>query len=89
MKFVLNKDYGGFGLSKKAEKILRNSGDEAFERNDPRLVQVVEELGEDASTCYSDLRVIEVPDETTDYYIHDYDGIETLIYVVDGKIYFA
>lgn len=33
------------------------------------------------------LIVVEIPDESTDYYIEDYDGVESVIYVVDGKIH--
>ena len=31
-------------------------------------------------------KVVDIPDESTDYLITDYDGIETLYYVLDGKI---
>ena len=58
MLVVLNKCYGGFGLSK----------------------QAVEALGlEDG--YYGD--------EATDWEMDDYDGIETITYVVDGKLYHA
>ena len=32
------------------------------------------------------LKVVEIPDEATDWKIDEYDGSESLIYVVDGKI---
>jgi hypothetical protein len=47
-------------------------------RTDPHLVQVVEELGCDADTSYSWLSIREVPDGSR-YYIHEYDGRETVI----------
>lgn len=46
-------------------------------RDDPTLIEVVEELGEKASGRYSKLVVVEIPDDM-DYVIDDYDGIETL-----------
>lgn len=131
MKVVINKCYGGYGLSveamklyaKKANKpifgyvedwendwkpsgeraLLRESeqnhwivywlaedigdsptheqlnaakwfeGDEG--RNDPILVEVVEELGERANGDHADLKVVEIPDDV-DYVIEEYDGTE-------------
>lgn len=46
-------------------------------RDDPTLVEVVEELGEKASGKFGRLVVVEIPDGM-DYVIDDYDGIETL-----------
>ncbi len=46
-----------------------------FERTDPILVQVVEELGEASFGRHSELKVIEIPDGVP-YTIEDYDGNE-------------
>lgn len=46
-----------------------------FERDDPILVQVVEELGEAASGRCARLKVVEIPDGI-DYEIDEYDGNE-------------
>ena len=46
-------------------------------REDPVLIEVVEELGEKASAYVSDLRIVDIPDGM-DYVIDDYDGVETL-----------
>ena len=139
-KVILNKDYGGFGVSAKAHKlyaerlgkelfyyvgqyekpyvvykkvsyeefiIKKNSlfyfysfkdlGDEItrdiaredddsildldeHHREDPLLIQIVEELGEEASSWAATLKVVEIPDELANgnYMIDDYDGIEIL-----------
>lgn len=45
------------------------------QRDDPMLVQVVEELGESASGRLSELRVVEIP-VNADYEIQEYDGRE-------------
>lgn len=46
-------------------------------RNDPTLIEVVEELGDKASGSFGKLVVVEIPDNMN-YVIDDYDGIETL-----------
>ena len=46
-------------------------------RDDPILIEVVEELGKKASGSHGNLVVVEIPDGM-DYVIDDYDGIETL-----------
>ena len=49
-------------------------------REDPLLVEIVEELGEEASGYAGTLKVVEIPDELANgnYMIDDYDGWETL-----------
>lgn len=44
-------------------------------RNDPALVQVVEELGDAASDTFSKLKIVEIPDDVN-WTIKEYDGIE-------------
>jgi len=46
-----------------------------IDRDDPVLVQVVEQLGETAWGDFSNLKVVEVPDDVT-WHIVDYDGKE-------------
>jgi hypothetical protein len=131
MKVVINKCFGGYGLSHKAvmryfeikgitvypeqdegywkfwtywlvkpEDRVESKEDKAFysmsiedrraynaahsaqtvspreiERNDPVLVQVVEELGDKANGNYAELKVVEIPDDV-EYFIEEYDGLE-------------
>lgn len=133
MKVVINKCYGGFGLSMKGESRLaelqgigplyfykyktgttlsvlekihsdeadpdcaltRDYGqavnadevpDEDFHREEyrygegrdnPLLVQVVEELGEAANGRFADLAIVEIPDDVS-WHIHEYNGYETV-----------
>ena len=44
-------------------------------RDDPALVQVVEELGDDASERFSALAIVEIPDGVA-WQIEEYDGYE-------------
>ena len=46
-------------------------------RHDPRLIKAVEELGEEASDRYADLRIAEI--ESNLYRIEDNDGLETVV----------
>jgi len=85
-KVVYNTCFGGFGLSKKAIARLTELGvvysseyDYAYcmKRHDPLLVQVVEELGDQAGADYSKLMVEEIGSPL--YIIQDYDGSETVM----------
>lgn len=50
--------------------------DSEIERNDPILIQVIEELGsKKASDTYAELEIVEIPDGV-DYQIEEYDGNE-------------
>ena len=95
MKFVLNKCYGGFGLSEKAKDELKAKlnlkefFDWEIARNNETLIEIVERLGAEANGGFSDLKVVNIPDENTDYNMDDYDGIETITYVLDGKLHYA
>lgn len=86
MKFVLNKCYGGYGLSDWAEEQMGCS--EPY-RDDPELVSLVEQYPDKVSASCAELQIVEIPDNTTDYEIDEYDGFESITYVVDGKIHHA
>jgi hypothetical protein len=118
MKVVINRCYGGFGLSLKAVEKLKGCGhirkmkrSEYFkmdvyvndkqkqadhlricniladkthvytdehrnsERDCPKLVKVVEEMGKEASGPHGELEVVEIPADVK-YTIEEYDGIE-------------
>ena len=83
MKIVVNKCYGSFGLSEKAKKYLADEnadlkyGYDYESRNDPKLVECVERLGEEASDQFALLVVVEIPDNIK-WGIVDYDGYETV-----------
>ena len=47
------------------------------DRTDPLLVQVVEELGEEANGRFAELKVIEIPDDVQ-WELAEYDGIESV-----------
>lgn len=89
MKIILNKCFGGFGVSDEAmERLGLTELDEENLRTNPELISAIES-GENVNDDYSDLTVINIPDTATDHYVDEYDGLETLIYVVEGKLYWA
>lgn len=96
MKVVINQCYGGFSLSQAALAALEKKGyvnvTATFEgrtvgRRDPRLIEVVEELGADANGTTAKMVVVDLPDSITDWRIREEDGYECVDYVLDGKIH--
>lgn len=82
MKIVVNRCYGGYSLSEQAYEFLGLDWDGYgfaldMERTDPRLVECVETLGDKANGSCAKLEVVEIPDDVN-WYISDYDGIETI-----------
>lgn len=82
-KVVYNRCYGGFGLSKLAWNRYVALGGKAesqydIDRADPILVQVVEELGNDADGQFAKLRIRELEPGTL-YRIDEYDGNESVV----------
>jgi hypothetical protein len=80
MKIVINAMYGGYSLSEEAYKELGLKWDGygfAFkdDRANPKLVAVVEKLGDRAGGNATELKVVEIPDGI-EWEIEDYDGWE-------------
>ena len=59
--------------------------DETLKRHDPRLVEVVEQLGDLANTWASDLEVVEIPGNR--YKIEEYDGSEAIYWPEDESMW--
>lgn len=81
MKVVINNCYGGFSISQAAQKyISERVGKDVgpypdIQRNDPILVEAVENLGEDADGGFAKLKIVEIPDDVK-WHIDEYDGME-------------
>lgn len=75
MKIVVNVCWGGFGLSDEAVRLYGSKYPE--NRNDPKLVSIVETLGEKANGAFATLKIVTIPD-SGHYLINDYDGMETV-----------
>ena len=82
-KIVINRCHGGFGLSTEAEskyKELAGITDPNFysgniPRDDEHLIAVVELMGTDADNRFSELKIVDVPDDVN-WYVEEYDGKE-------------
>ena len=84
MKVVLNNCWGGFSLSDEAKDMFVSLGGDpkhvdrfSVDRTAPKLVEVVEKLGLRANGECADLKIVDIP-EDIEYYIDDYDGVETI-----------
>lgn len=89
MKMIINDCYGGFGVRQEIlDELELNDFSEEELRTAARLIEEIEN-GKDVSDDCAELKVVEIPDESTDYYLDEYDGLETVIYVVDGKLNWA
>jgi len=88
MKIVLNRAYGGFRLPDDFELITPDDEWEDMQ-TDPRLIKYVEDHNNYVETAGGILKVVDIPDNCTDYEVDEYDGWESVTYVVDGKIYHA
>lgn len=95
MKIAINVDYGGFGFSDElVSEFKQRFGVSLFNesvdcRTDDRVISLIEEMGHRANDRFSKIAICEIPDESTDWEIHDYDGYEGIIYVLDGKLHHA
>lgn len=87
MRIVVNKCYGGFGLSKSAMEKLGIEDEYDIERTDKALIAIVEEDSASASRRYAKLVVVEIPDESSDWAIMENDGLEEVVFVVGGKLH--
>ena len=65
-KDAMNKEYNALFISRSE-----------YDRHDPILVQVVEELGEKANGIRAKLKIVEIPDDAN-YDIDEYDGLESI-----------
>ena len=81
-KIVINRRFGGYGLSKEAYRELGIPWDGngfAFnnDRTNPRLVAVVEKLGPKVNASHASLKIVEIPDNV-EWEIDSYGGQETV-----------
>lgn len=84
MKMVINAKYGGFGLN-----VAEQYEDWVLDFEDDRTnVELVKFVETHPNEC-GDLAVITIPDGVTDWEMEEYDGWESIIYVLNGMIVHA
>jgi hypothetical protein len=82
-KIVINDKHGGFSLSEEARDLYKeragiNNNDWYYwdlDRDDPILIQIVEEMGDAANGNFAKLKVVTIPDDV-EWQIGEYDGLE-------------
>jgi len=89
MKIVINGTFGGFHYP---EKFCERYGLDSYDwldyadndeyRFHDFLIDWVEKNPQDSEG----LRVVRIPSNATDWQIHEYDGLESIICVINGKI---
>lgn len=85
MKIVINRAFGGFGLSELGrQKLAELKGipneygpHDDFKRTDADLITVVRVLGDKANGDYAKLRIVDIPDDV-EWIISEHDGQETV-----------
>jgi len=88
MVIILNKCYGGFHIPEALCEAEGLSCCDNIERTDARLVDFILERGV-VEEGLSKLVPVAIPDEATDWELNEYDGFESVTYVVGGKLYHA
>jgi hypothetical protein len=94
MKVVINRCFGGFSVSKEIYEMMGLEWDGygyAFDddRTNEKLIECIEKIGTEKSSeeyRFASLEVVEIPDNATDWEISNYDGVEEVIAVIDGKL---
>lgn len=92
MTFILNKCYGGWSISDFAKEQLglNSNYPDMDEVDEKKLAELINKYGpEKCSGLSAWLKVVEIPDNATDWDIDEYDGIERIVYVIDGKLNYA
>jgi hypothetical protein len=90
---AVNRCYGGFSLSEKAVEMLRTrlgdpkiksysfdscyDGDDGYCRHHPVLIEVINELGEEADGSFAEIEIDYIEEKYKGFYsISEYDGME-------------
>ena len=94
MKIIVHRGFGMFSgndclveaWNKTMPKLKVDYGFELSDyRTHPELINLIEH----SEVLAGSLSIVEIPDNVTDWMISDYDGAESVIYVVEGKLHRA
>lgn len=82
-KVIVNTCFGGFNFNNEC-------GFKKHDRENPAAIAYLEQVGSNkASGHFARLGIAEFPAAATDWELSEYDGIEHVIYVLDGKLFHA
>ena len=86
MKVVINDCIGGFSINPEIAKKYFDGEYYEIERTSATLINLIES-GINCNDSCCNLKVVDIPDEATDWRIIEYDGAEYIIYVINGKMH--
>ena len=86
MRFVINTNYGGFSLPKEFCEASGLNKYEEIDRRDSQLIDFMESHDGYIKEGCTNIELVEITDTATESDILEYDGCETIVYVVAGKI---
>ena len=86
MKVVINDCFGGFSINHEIAKKYFDGEIYEIKPTDPILISLIES-GINCNGSCAELKVVEIPDNATDWRIIEHDGAEYIIYVVNGKMH--
>lgn len=94
MKIAINRCFGGFILpdhiyAQLIEKVPEFKKLDFYEkelRASPVLISLIENEGKIIEDQITKIVIVSIPDEATDWEITEYDGYESVTYVVNGKL---
>lgn len=87
MKLVINSCFGGFSTTREFSESIGAPTPYHILRCDANLIEAVEADAEAVNGICAKLKVVEIPEEATDWEINEYDGLESITYVLDGKLH--
>lgn len=94
MEVIINVSPGWFGFS---EEFLERypefktfNYENKHERINPDLIKAIKNFGiYQAEDTFSDLRIVKLPNDISDFSIEDCDGYEWIVYAQNGRIHHA
>lgn len=87
MLYVINAAFGGFSVPDEVMNALGCDRYAFHYENDIRTDEtLIEWVFEHRNVVGNDLALVDIPENATDWEIDEYDGFESIIAVVDGKI---
>ena len=96
MKIAINTVYGGYELPEEffethpdKDRFEYNCYDETgTTRIDPDVISFIELYGPNGyEGTWSHIEIVDIPDDASDWELEEYDGLERIVYVQDGKLH--
>ena len=87
MLYVINAEFGGFTVPEEVREVLKCDEDGFGYDKDIRTNEtLIEWVCAHRDDDENDLALVNIPEESTDWEMDEYDGFESILAVVNGKI---